>query len=344
MKVLVLTTMVPFVHGGAEELADHLVRNLRLAGMEAEAMALPFTWNPPDQLITEMLIARSIRILNADRLIALKFPAYLAAHPSKTVWLLHQFRQAYDLRDAGQSNIPETAHGETILRAVHRADTEALGSAQRLFTNARVTAERLRRYNGIAAEVLPPPVNDPELFTGGEAQGYVLATGRINAGKRQNLLIAAAALVPGARLVVAGPPDTPADGARLRGMVQEQGLADRVTLDLRVLERRELAALVCGAQAVAYLPFGEDSPGCATMEACQAHKPVITVCDAGGVLDLVRDGESGWVCAPIAAALAEVLAEVMRDPAECRRRGEMAHQALLANNLTWPATIERLLS
>ena len=32
MKVLVLTTRVPFIHGGAEELRDHLVLNLRLHG------------------------------------------------------------------------------------------------------------------------------------------------------------------------------------------------------------------------------------------------------------------------------------------------------------------------
>ena len=32
-----------------------------------------------------------------DRLIGLKFPAYLIPHPRKVIWLLHQHRQAYDL-------------------------------------------------------------------------------------------------------------------------------------------------------------------------------------------------------------------------------------------------------
>ena len=109
MKVLVLSNMVPFVRGGAEELCDHLVRNLRLRrGVEAEAMRIPFTWEPAERLVEEMLVARSLSIVNVDRLIPLKFPAYLAPHPNKVPWLLHQFRQAYDLFDAGQSNIRRT--------------------------------------------------------------------------------------------------------------------------------------------------------------------------------------------------------------------------------------------
>ena len=127
MNVLVLTTMLPFVHGGAEELAANLVLQLRRHGAAAEMMAIPFTWEPAERLIEEMLIARSLRIANVDRLIALKFPAYLADHPSKTVWLLHQYRQAYDLRDApssiGQSNIPDTPRGIQILNAIRAADT-----------------------------------------------------------------------------------------------------------------------------------------------------------------------------------------------------------------------------
>jgi hypothetical protein len=85
--------MVPFVHGGAEELCLNLVRQLRAHGADAEAMALPFTWEPPERLIEEMLITRSLRIANADRVIALKFPAYLVEHPDKTVWLLHQYNR-----------------------------------------------------------------------------------------------------------------------------------------------------------------------------------------------------------------------------------------------------------
>lgn len=343
MKVLVLTTMVPFVHGGAEELAQNLVLNLRLHGAEAETMALPFSWHPAERLVDEIMIARSLRIVNVDRLIALKFPAYLAEHPGKTVWLLHQYRQAYDLLDAGQSNIPDTPHGREILGAIHRADAQGLAGVRKLFTNSRTTAERLDRYNGIASTVLPPPLNDPGLFTGGPSQGYLLATGRVNAGKRQHLVIEAAALAPSVRLVVAGPPDTPEDADKLHALVVRHGLQDRVHLDLRFHPRADLATLVNGAQAVVYLPFDEDSPGYVTMEAYAARKPVITVSDSGGVLSLVQDGVTGWVCPPEPALLAAALSEAAAGPALCATFGEAGHDAFAAMGLTWPATIARLL-
>lgn len=344
MKVLVLNNMAPFVRGGAEELCDHLVLNLRRRGVTAEAMRIPFAWNPPERLLDEMLIARSLRLWNIDRVIALKFPVYLAPCDRKVIWLLHQFRQAYDLFDAGLSHIPATAEGDGIRAAIRRADDTAFAEAMRIYTNSPTTTARLRRYNGFESIVLPPPLNDPELFTGGAADGYVLAGGRVNASKRQHLLVQALRYAPGVRLVVAGPPDGPADAEALRRSAAEQGVEDRVTFDLRFVPRRDLATLVNGASAVAYLPYDEDSVGYVTMEAFHAGKPVVTTTDAGGVLQIVHDGATGWVVEPRAEALATALASAIGDAARTSRMGLAARERLAGMRLTWPDTIEALLA
>lgn len=344
MRVLVLNSMAPFVRGGAEELADHLVRNLNAEGAVAEVMRIPFSWNPPARLLDEMLIARSLRPWNVDRVIALKFPVYLVPAPNKVVWLLHQFRQAYDLYDAGQSHIPDDPEGHRIRMAIRTADEVAFGEARHLFTNSTTTADRLRHYNGLESTVLAPPLNDPELFGGAEPEGYILAGGRVNASKRQHLLIEALAAAPGVRLIVAGPPDTPADAHRLRQLAHRHGVEDRVRFDLRFLPRAELAALVNAASAVAYLPFDEDSLGYVTMEAAHAGKPTITTNDSGGLLRLVRDGDTGWVTSPAADALAAAMRGVHADPAGSARRGAAAREAFVAMRLTWPDTVEKLLS
>jgi glycosyltransferase involved in cell wall biosynthesis len=344
MKVLVLSTKVPFVHGGAEELFDHLVRNLRLAGVEAEGMRLPFSWEPAEQLIDEMLIARRLRVTNVDRVIALKFPAYMVPWHDKVLWLLHQYRQAYDLLDAGQSNIPGDARGAQVLSAIRTGDALAFSEARRIYTNAPTTSQRLRHYNGFESEVLRPPLNDPELFPGGDAEGYVLATGRVNAGKRQELLVRALRYAPNAHLVVAGPPDTPADAEHLRRLAAAEGVEDRVTLDLRFLPRAELARMVNGALAVAYLPFDEDSLGYCTMESFRAAKPVITTTDSGGVLDIVRDGETGLVATPDAEALGAAMAALCGNPAHAATLGLAGRAAMDAEQLDWPTTIRKLLA
>ncbi|WP_043343785.1 glycosyltransferase family 4 protein [Belnapia moabensis] len=345
MKILVISTMVPFVRGGAEELFDHLVRNLQATpGVEAEGFRIPFTWDPAERLLDEMLIARHLRLDHIDRVIALKFPAYLIPWPNKVLWLLHQYRQAYDLLDAGQSNIPADIRGQQIIAAIRAADNVAFSEAVRIHTNAPITSRRLLHYNKVGSSVLRPPLNDPELFLGGDSEGYILATGRINAGKRQHLLVRALRYAPYARLVVAGPPDTAADAARLRQLVREEGVESRVTLDLRFLPRTELAHLVNQALAVAYLPFDEDSLGYCTMEAFQAAKPVLSVTDAGGVLDIVRNGETGLVTMPDPEALGAALATLTANPGRAARLGRAGRAAMDAEALNWQATIEKLLA
>lgn len=343
MKVLVLTTRVPFIHGGAEELRDHLVANLIRQGVDAESMSIPFTWDPAERLLEEMWIARSLHVVNADRVIALKFPAYLVPHPNKVLWVLHQYRQAYDLWDAGQSNIPGTPRGLEIRRMIKAADNRAFAESQAVFTLSPTGQDRLRRYNGVAGHVLPQPLNDPELFTGGPSSGYIFAGGRVGAAKRQRLLIEALPHAPGVRLVIAGPPESAEAADELRRRAVELGVESRVTLDLRFLSRPELAALVNNASASAYIPFDEDSVGYVTMEAFQAGKPVITTSDSGGVLEIVKHEETGLVAEPNAESLGAAF-RALADPAKASNFGKTARRVLDARELTWPATIARLLS
>jgi glycosyltransferase involved in cell wall biosynthesis len=345
VKVLVLSTMVPFMRGGAEELFYHLVRNLQeTPGVEAEGFRIPFTWDPAERLLDEMSIMRRLRLYNIDRVIALKFPAYLVPWQDKVLWLLHQYRQAYDLLDVGQSNIPDDARGAQITAAIRAADNTAFGEATHIYTNAPITSWRLLHYNDMRSTVLRPPLNDPHLFAGGNNNGYVLATGRVNAGKRQHLLVRAMRHAPHARLVIAGPPDTSADADLLRRLVVEEGVDQQVTLDMRFLPRAQLAELVNGALAVAYLPYDEDSLGYCTMEAFQAGKPMLTVNDAGGVLDIVRDDETGFVVLPDPRALGDAIARLSADPARAAELGLAGREAMDAEKLNWPATVERLLA
>src|SRR5215469_14757762 len=144
--------MAPFVRGGAEELASHLCSRLNSTpGVTAELLRVPFSWEPFERLADEIFLNRTLQLSNVDRVIGLKFPAYLVAHHTKVLWLLHQYRQAYDLRDRGESNIPDTPRGKEILELIWRADAEAFSACQKIFTNSQITQERLKRYNGFTA-------------------------------------------------------------------------------------------------------------------------------------------------------------------------------------------------
>jgi glycosyltransferase involved in cell wall biosynthesis len=345
VKVLVVNNMAPFVSGGAEAMASHLQRQLQIAGHEAEVLRIPFQWEPAMRIPTQMLMARAFELQNVDHVIAMKFPAYLVPHPRKTLWLVHQYRQAYDLYDAGQTNLPPGELGADLRRVIQNADDECFGGARRIFSISDVTQKRLAHYNGFQSEVLRAPINDPEIFVGGAPEGYIFAGGRVNGAKRQHLLVEAMAHVAkDVRLVVAGPPDTDADAERLRSTVERLGMQDRVRLDLRFLTRGEYADYVNRSSAVASLPFDEESFSYVAMEAATAGKPLISTNDSGGVLGLAIEGETGWVAEPLPAALAQAMSAVFLAPSRTRELGLAARARWNSFGITWPATVEALLS
>jgi glycosyltransferase involved in cell wall biosynthesis len=345
MKVLVATNMAPFVWGGAEQLASELCRQLINFGHQSELVRLPFQWEPAARIPSQMLLARSIELENVDQVIAMKFPAYLIPHPRKTMWLVHQYRQAYDLYDTDLTNIPSGREGEQLRAMIRCADDETIGSARHVYAISPGVKKRLKEFNGIDSTVLRAPMFDRHLFGGGGAGDYIFAGGRVNAIKRQHLMVEALAEAdPDVKLVVAGPADSPEDAMRIVESVERLGLHDRVRLDLRFLERETYASYVNGALAVAYAPFDEDSHGYVTMEAAEAAKPVITTSDSGGVLGLVRHGETGWVAEPDARALGEALSQAWSDRNRTRALGEAARTLWHTYNVDWETAIELLLA
>lgn len=344
MKVLIVNNMAPFIWGGAEELAVYLQRNVVLAGHDAEILRIPFQWEPASGIPSQMLIARAMELYNVDHVITLKFPAYMVRHPQKTLWLLHQYRQAYDLFDAGQTNLPPGDEGAALRELIKGADNETFRESKRIFTNSQVTQARLKKYNDFDAEVLLPPVNDPERFVGGPCGDYVFAGGRVNGMKRQKLLLEAMSKAnPSVKLVIAGPPETEQDAIELRALVQKNGLEDRVTLDLRFLPRETYADYINNAAAVAYIPFDEDSLGYVAMEAATAAKALITTDDSGGILGLVKQDATGWVAAPDAGSLANAMNAVFENTNRTKDFGAGARELWESLEINWPHTVEKLL-
>lgn len=344
MKVLIVNNAVPFAWGGAEELALNLAREINARkGVEAEVMRIPFAWQPKERLVAEILLNRALNIHNVDRVIALKFPAYYVNHHHKTIWLLHQFRQAYDLLDNGQSFLSKRADDD-ILAAIKEADNACFDGAKRVFANSPVTKARLKRYNDRNCDVLYPPLNDASLFEPGDYGDYIFAGGRVDPGKRQHLL-AEAAFKAGenCKLVIAGPATDQSYVAKLHAFVEKNNLEHRVRLQIRMHSREEIADLARNALACAYIPFDEDSLGYVTMEGAASARALVTTTDSGGLLELVKNGETGLVTAPTADALARAFAQVSGDHGLARKLGKGARALWDAKDITWEATIRRLL-
>src|SRR6267378_8718858 len=102
MRIAVCAPQVPFERGGAEIFADDLVGELRGRGHEADLVTVPYKWYPGERVLSQAFLWRLLDLSESDGraielVIATKFPSYAVRHSNKVVWLLHQFRQAYEL-------------------------------------------------------------------------------------------------------------------------------------------------------------------------------------------------------------------------------------------------------
>jgi len=340
MRIAVCLPQVPFIRGGAEILSERLVSELRDRGHETELVTVPFKWYPGERVLTQAFLWRLLDLEEADGapvdlVIATKFPSYVVQHSNKVVWLLHQFRQAYELDRTELGQFDESPEDRALRRAVHRLDKLALGEARKLFATSGNVAERLRRTTGLEAEVLAhPPQELP--YRCDEYGDFILSVGRIDRAKRVGLLIDALGADTSLRCVVAG--EGPERG-RLEQLARERGLDGRAKFAGRVSEQ-ELADLYARCLAVYYAPVDEDF-GMVPYEAFLAKKPVVTTTDAGGPLEVVGDRETGLVCEPTATAVAEACAWLRDHPDETRKWGQAGLRA--AERLTWDAAIDRLL-
>ncbi len=341
MRIAVCRPQVPFARGGAEIMTDTLVGELRARGHEADVVTVPFKWYPGSRVLTQAFLWRMLDLEEADgqkidMVIATKFPSYVVRHSEKRVWLIHQFRQAYELDRTELGQFGESAEDRAVRRKVQELDRVALGEASRLFATSQNVAGRLEGSTGLVAEVVPHPPQDLPYRCEGYGD-FVLSASRLDRAKRIDLLLEAVALDQSLRAVVVS--DGP-DGERLKRISNERGLNGRVEFRGRV-SGDELADLYARCLAVYYAPADEDF-GMGPYESFLSEKPVITTTDAGGPLEVVHDRRTGLVVAPEAAAIAQAagwLRDHADDAAAFGRSGKT-----LAVEVTWDRAITRLLS
>lgn len=192
---------------------------------------------------------------------------------------------------------------------------------------------------GVAGVFTAPPgdrVAPPATLPSGE---YLLSLATLEPRKGLDVLVAALALpgAPDLPLVLVGQPGWGGvDPARL---AVQAGLPEgRVTV-LGRLPDPQLAAVLAGATALV-VPSRAEGFGLPVLEGMSVGVPVVTSDDPA----LVEVGGAATATAPVgdAGALAEILGEVVADPA--RRRAMVEAGRTQAARYTWAAAAEQLVT
>lgn len=340
-NICICSVETPFVRGGAEIQLDSLASELEKRGYHVARVALPFVWLPVRDILKNCLMWRWIELERCtsepiDLAICSKFPTYAVKHPRKVTWLIHQFRQAYELLGTSYSPFTTSAEDEAVRQSIVDFDTRMLSESRAIFTESQRVSDRLKKYNGLDGKPLyHPPLNWDRHYHR-EYGAYFLSVSRLVPLKRVDLLIRALA-EPGvsAKALIVG--DGP-DRASLEALAERLGLTDRVSF-LGARWGQELVDLYAGARGVYYAPFDEDY-GLAVPEAFRSRKPVITTVDGGGTLEFVVHGETGLVTEPEPKAIAAAVSELMVDEKRCSQLGDAGHARV--GFINWDYVIQNL--
>lgn len=349
MRVGIVSVQVPFVEGGAEIHARNLLREFKARKIEADLITFPFKWYPPQSIVDSIVMSRMLDLTEStgvtiDRIVGLKFPAYLVPHPNKILWILHQHRSAYDLWDdqafGDLINFPD---GQSVRDVIRYADEKFILEAQAIYTNSVNVSARLLQNNNIQSTPLYHPPNNAEGFQSGEAQDYFFFPSRVNVLKRQKLAIEALAqCVEPVKLIFAGSAESPAYYQELQDIARRLGVDDRIVWKGYISEADKIA-LYAECLAVLYPPFDEDY-GYVTLEAMLARKPVITTMDAGGPLEFIANGDTGLVVDSDACALACAMDLLWTDRIKARNMGEAGFESYQSKRISWDNVIDVLMS
>ena len=343
MAVLaIVTSSPPDVEGGHLVIARSLVKAAHDEGHDARLVVTPDfgfgrTWST--YRANRRTDVRALDGRAVDQVISLRYPSFAVRHPVHVCWLNHTMREYYDLwsefsaRISSRNRVKENIR-KSLIRA---ADWWLLHhNVTAVVAQSSTIQRRLRNDLGVRAEVLRPPA--PQRRYRCEGYGdYIFAVSRMTPHKRLDLLVRALAepAARGLKAVIAG------DGEGLtsfQALARDLGAQDRITWLGRADEDTVLTHLA-RCRAVCFPPIAEDY-GFVTVEAFSSGKAVVTCADSGGPTELVKDGETGFVCAPTPSSIAAALVRLSEDAALAERLGTRAQAT--ASAMTWSDAVRRL--
>jgi glycosyltransferase involved in cell wall biosynthesis len=206
----------------------------------------------------------------------------------------------------------------------------------KLYAQSQTVQKRLDQWGKITSEILYPPPPQRDYHTE-SYDNFIFSVSRLQRLKRLDLLVESFKHVKNKKLkaIIIG------DGPEKKDITQkikENNLEERIIL-LGKSDEKIVLKNFATCRAVFFAPEQEDY-GFVTGEAFASRKAAITATDSGGPAELVKNGETGYVCDPDPKVIAEKIDQLAEDEDLAQRLGENAFDFI--SQITWDKTIQKL--
>lgn len=310
--------------GGAERFFAGLRSALIDIGLDTTLLQIPSNEADFDAIEESYLRFYDLDVSAYDGVISSKAPSFLVRHPNHVCYLQHTMRVFYDMFEIEFGKGSGTLSDQCAL--IHALDTAALSTprARKVLSIGEEVAARLRKYNGLNAEVIRHPTNLTGLRQG--EFRHVFMPGRLHRWKRVDLAIEAMRHVRApVELIISGSGE---DAERFKALAA----GDKRIRFTGWVSDEELINYYSNSLAVLFVPRNEDL-GLITYEAFESGKPVITCTDSGEPARVVEHNHSGFICAPDPRAIAERIDELAINPGLAKTMGQRGFK--MAKHVTW---------
>lgn len=342
MKIVIASTIVPFIEGGGTFIVDWLELKLREYGHTVDVVKIPFS-SDYTRYLEQCMALRLYHLEDScERLICIRMPSYLLQHPNKYLWFIHHYREVYDLWGTEYQPVPNTPEGYALREYIMRSDELAFREAKKIYTNSKIISKRLMDFNGVESEVVYPPLFNPEQFYCNGYGDYIYYSSRICRPKRQLLAVEAMKYTnTDVRLIISGKYEQQSLKNEIESVIKRNNLYNKVIIDDRWIREKEKADYFANCLCGLYIPFDEDSYGYTSLEAHHSQKGIITCSDSGGTDELIIDEYNGLIVPPDPEMLAQQFDKLYIDKMSAERLGRNSTERIDELKINWDNVVGR---
>ncbi|MCX7758824.1 MAG: glycosyltransferase family 4 protein [bacterium] len=328
MKIAILSTIEPFIMGGAKKQFENLYSILKENQNQVELFLIPFNFNI-EKLNEQIEGIRKIHI-NSDIIITSRPMSYVIKHPNKILWFMHHISYFYEFSETPINPYLNHPNFKEKQQKFLEQDTLFIKESKKIFTVSNFVSQKLKKYNNVESQTVYPPLNDTHKFYFNKYSDYFFLPSLITFTKRQHLIIEGLLYTRNpVKLILAGQIDKKYYLKYIAPLIKHKKIKQNLIIIDNYINN-EKYDYYANSLGTIFTPINE-AFGYVVLESFFSSKPVITTNDSGGPCELITNNTTGFVTEPHPQNIAQIMDTLYENRKYAEKLGKNAYEFAKSN-------------